>query len=748
MRDISRLKILLCLLAGWLLPGAVQAQSALSPDKVYVQLDRTYFAAGETIWLKGYVEQVVPVVDSSRFLYVELVDGNKGDVALRSKIRYGADGFAGHLDLPEEMSGGHYLLRAYTQWQLNWPEEWMFHTQVSVYDGTEPSLPAADETIDVSFYPEGGRYFAGEYASIGFKVMGPDGRSLPFEGRLVDDQGNTISEVRTVHAGMGLLGFTPQENRSYRLVSESGSWNLPPVSTEGATLQVRRVGDHFAIHTINRTGGEVFLQTASFGDRTGLLKYMLTDAAGHVLAERAVFSDDGEMAAQLDVEWTEPDYVPRRRWDIHLQLADELASDSAEVSVSVVRNAFHSYQQEENLVSYMLLGSEIRGYVENPGYYFDPAVPASTRLSHLDLLLLIQGWTYYDAVLQIPALPYAKEKMQTLHGEIRSVFGGKPRKYTLALMALDQDYSQVTSVKDGYRFYTDSLDFPENTMFIVHVDNDGARKRYYPVLQEDFAPKPALEKGRQVHSLLPRIQRPQEQADERTFEPGDVQIDTIQTAVIQDVVPQIRTPFGTSDLPGIKKREDLSMYDNRNLLDYILFQYQNLNWDGNEVYNLKTGVINKNDTSYSTVSLFVDGFRTSWDMAEAIMLGDVERLSVTTNLTSDALLARSYGGIVLVQLRVESGQNSLLKQSNTIIATPLGWQRPKAFYDPVYDRRRSLSIPDRRNTVYWNPSVHLKAGETVTIPLVTEDRADGPYYLRIEGRTSDGRWISTSQFLR
>ena len=30
---------------------------------------------------------------------------------------------------------------------------------------------------------------------------------------------------------------------------------------------------------------------------------------------------------------------------------------------------------------------------------------------------------------------------------------------------------------------------------------------------------------------------------------------------------------------------------------------------------------------------------------------------------------------------------------------------------------------------------------------MTEDRADGPYFLRIEGRTSDGRWISKTQML-
>jgi hypothetical protein len=131
-----------------------------------------------------------------------------------------------------------------------------------------------------------------------------------------------------------------------------------------------------------------------------------------------------------------------------------------------------------------------------------------------------------------------------------------------------------------------------------------------------------------------------------------------------------------------------------------------------------------------------------------IPMSDVERLSVTTHLSSDAFLARSYGGLILVQLRngADSGR-SIQQQSNTIVVTPLGWQRPKAFYNPVYEERWKPSAPDRRNTIYWNPSVRLKAGETVTLPLMTEDRADGPYLLRIEGRTCDGRWISQTRFL-
>ena len=100
-------------------------------------LDRTYFAAGETIWLKAYVEDELPDAYASLFLYVELLEQGKKEAVLRAKIRRGEAGFAGHLDLPEELPGGHYLLRAYTRWQLNWPEESLFRVPIDVYDGTD-----------------------------------------------------------------------------------------------------------------------------------------------------------------------------------------------------------------------------------------------------------------------------------------------------------------------------------------------------------------------------------------------------------------------------------------------------------------------------------------------------------------------------------------------------------------------------------------------------------------------------------
>ena len=784
MRNTLLLFFLVVGLLFW--PGTAGGQVVYAPEKVFVHIDRTYFAVGETIWMKGYVESAAPVPDTSRFLYVELLDGRQGTAKLRTKIRLGEEGFAGHMDLPDDLPGGRYTLRAYTRWQMNWPEERMFHTPIDIYDGSDPlAARSEDGDLDMSFYPEGGRYFNGAFASVGFKAMAPDGQGVDWEGALYDDEGTLICTSRTEHAGMGLLGFTPQEGRHYRLVSKDGgpSWDLPPAATEGATLQVRSRGDLFVVQVINRTGGRIFLQMSKDGSRVvlaeiektdrivripatipGLQKFLLVNESGLVLAERPVYVEDPAASAPIAIVCDTPAYTQKEKWDVRLQLPEEAAAESAEVSVSVVRSAFRNYQQEGNLLSYMLLSSELRGHIEAPEYYFNPEILVSTRQTHLDLLLMIQGWTYYDDAELVTETLFPKETVQSLRGEVRSVFKSQPKRFTLTLMAPERGQIQITEVDKGSRFVVDSLDYPDSTLFVVIVDKVRGSKSYYPTIEEDFAPvvlqdrQGGPKKTKKPDPASVNLNAAPDSGTDPVFRQADVLRDTIQTAVIQAIAPRIQSPFGYSELPNIKEQKDFVAYGNHNLLDYILMSHVNLRYNGQEVINLKTAYVSQvtpsddpeDETSpkYQGVSLFVNGRRMPWDMAETIMMGDVQRLSVTTYTSSDAFLARTYGGIVLVEL-VEGGRvSSLDKQTNAIVIRPLGYQLPKEFYNPVYDRRRSYTVPDRRNTVYWNPSVRIDADKAATLHLMTEDRADGPYFLRIEGRTSDGRWISQTQILR
>lgn len=97
------------------------------PEKLYLQLDKPYYCAGETVWFKGYLLNAVTLSypRPTRFIYVELVD-KQDSVLRRIKVIENWNGFHNNLNLPRNLPSGHYLLRGYTQWMQNEDEAFFF----------------------------------------------------------------------------------------------------------------------------------------------------------------------------------------------------------------------------------------------------------------------------------------------------------------------------------------------------------------------------------------------------------------------------------------------------------------------------------------------------------------------------------------------------------------------------------------------------------------------------------------------
>lgn len=139
---------------------------ARAAESVWVSTDRSLYAAGETVWLRGWVSDASGELAASRFLYVELLRDGMASVERRVKIKERSGLFFGHLDLPDNLDSGWYTLRAYTRAQKDWPAEALFHSRVLIRGaGPLPGIPAAaslPETADpetgikVSLHPAPG----------------------------------------------------------------------------------------------------------------------------------------------------------------------------------------------------------------------------------------------------------------------------------------------------------------------------------------------------------------------------------------------------------------------------------------------------------------------------------------------------------------------------------------------------------------------------------------------------------------
>ena len=749
-------------------------------EKLFLHLDRAYYAAGETIWFNAYLEDASGRQDRpmSNFIYVELLD-SEGKVCRRVKIKRTEEGFPGCLVVPDDIKGGDYSLRAYTLWQTSRPAEYMFHQSLKIV-GPYGEAPAAarvyPEGLDVSFYPEGGRYFAGHRARIGFKAMDPSGRSVDISGLVVDAEGNIVASAVTRHDGMGVISLIAEPGKQYFLATNSGArFQLPAPSTEGATLNVARVEDsilikamgegHYALYSrdmsglsrladVNLSGGAVSFRLKMPEMLSGINHFLLVSESGEIVSERLFFVYD-DSPVRCSIECPQQGAWSRSHIKAGVTVTDTLGGiQGGRFSVSIVRGSLRSRTQDDNLLSYMNLSSELAGTLNNPRYYFDPEIPLHERELAMNLLMMIQGWRYYD----MPALMSRggvsvnlgeeKEMHQKVRGRIDRRNSDKmPKDFFFNLLIPSKKYMTSIFAPEGNRFVIDSLDFEENTEFLINIGRSKVGSSFIPKWSGDqfaeefkYSPAPGFVVGEQITENIPLVSE-------------IMAADTLSAAkIVAESYSDIWLLNGVS-----VSKTDLEIYKDRTLIEYMNIKAPSLIYDGEQMYNSRIisamPVAESEDSEessddgqlpYPPVKLVVNETEESWYVYDQVRVEEIEAISIST--LSDSYY-NSEGGVVSIRFKKDLPSSSLIPTNPDLIYfVPLGYSKPSKFYSPRYDLGENNEVLDCRNTVYWNPCVVLSDGKA-DIDFCTTDQEDYPYYVRVEGKTADGRFFSGSNVL-
>lgn len=101
-------------------------------EKIYLHLDKPYYAAGEYMYMRAYLTNVhLDTNTVSRIIYVELSDAGKRLVN-RTLLYSDKKEFAGQIHLPDSLPAANYHLRAYTNWMRNAGEDYFFHRDIFI----------------------------------------------------------------------------------------------------------------------------------------------------------------------------------------------------------------------------------------------------------------------------------------------------------------------------------------------------------------------------------------------------------------------------------------------------------------------------------------------------------------------------------------------------------------------------------------------------------------------------------------
>lgn len=386
------------------------------------------------------------------------------------------------------------------------------------------------QNIDLQFMPEGGNLIAGLANKVAFKAIGENGLGVDVNGIITDNNNRQVSTFHALHKGIGSFLIVPQAGQSYKAKYSLGdverSVALPPVKPSGTTLKIESVSraDSLSIYiratddviaankdfsllaqsadgvyfgmTFNLHDGYKNIRLAKLKFMSGIVSFTLMQ--GQLpLNERKIFIDHHD---RLRVEFTGDSaaYKPKDSISLALTVCDtsgKPVQGSFAVSVTddgIVKND----AAVDNIVSRLLLTSELKGYVEDPSWYF-AADTASNRARALDNLMLAQGWSAFNwaAFSKPQAKPtYIAETGNRLRGTLRNLFNKPVKPAKLNLFSLNKKHGLVvfdTVSNDAGEFAFDNLPLFDTIAYTLKVIDSKGNSSTATIKLQDFGPAAA-----------------------------------------------------------------------------------------------------------------------------------------------------------------------------------------------------------------------------------------------------------------
>jgi len=625
-------------------------------------------------------------------------------------------------------------------------------------------LPVFTNDFDVKFFPEGGALLSIPHQNVAFKVQGADGFSKEVEGFLFNSKGDTLTNFRSEHNGMGIFTMNPVDNETYYVTARTNDsitkrFDLPAIEPKGISIAMSHYKQEIRyeiqktettewpqkLFLLAHTRGKLAILQPINPERTfgkmndslfteGITHFMLIDQQGNALSERLVFVPDHK-PNQWQITADQPTYGKREKVSLQIAAKDNEGNPvEGTFSVSITdRKSIQPDSLADNILSNLLLTSDLKGYVEDPAYYF--LNQDARTLRSIDYLMMTHGWRRHkiENVLRTPSLSFTNyiEKGQTISGRIMGFFGANVKKGPICVLAPKYNIIATTETDEKGQFIVNTS-FRDSTTFLVQART---KKGFagvdilmdppqYPVathkapyfngaatFMEDYLMNTRdqyyMEGGMRVYNLKEvTVTAKRERPSSKSIYTGGINTYTVEEDRLQG--------YGQTAFDAASRLPSVTITN------------------GSEIHirnNSEPAIIVIDDIVYEDAS----------DILKDIQVSDMSSISLLRGADAVILGPRASGGAVVITLK--DPRNLPARPAQGIITyTPLGYSESVEFYHPTYDtpEKKNAQRSDFRSTVYWNPELRLDAEGKATIEYYTPD-STAPEDIIIEGVDKNGK---------
>ncbi len=917
--------------------SAIATKSKQMPiEKVYLQFDKPYYSLGDVMHLRAYLldADFLTLSVRSGLLYVELDNtDNKSVKRIMVPLATGigwADIALNERDFPE----GSYTLRAYTNWNRNFGEDYIFKKSFYISPATDQSLlvstgfklennnlqanlqftnlnkqpvtghiqlVATDEkrtlyksvvnleangrtdinfsvpektdvkrlyiiatevsngtsgrsamipvtinrpeNIDIKFIPEGGSMVAGLPSLIGFKATGEDGKGIDISGSIYSGKQQQLATFKSIHKGIGSFEFTPQAGENYvaRINLPGGAnknYPLPIVNPTGTTLKIIPKGnDSITItltasatsttpyYLIGQARGVVCYATLiSFNNATvkktiakdlfpsGISRFTLLNTTHQSLNERMVYINHNDNL-KINISPNKANYTTRDSVGLNLLVTDKDGKPQrGTFSVAVTDDGqLKADSTTNNMLNYLLLTSDLKDEVEDPGYYF------SGNALALDAMLLTQipagnSWKdIFDPKGQLPT--YSAEPEFAIQGKVTNVFN-KPVPQSIVMLLSKKPALVLDAVTDdnGQFIFKGFVPVDSGAFLIQAKDKHGKTSNTGIEVNTFKSPVFTSVIARQtpwyVNSDTVLINNAIEQLARRKQENAPNRRNRqLREVEIRDtkIVSRSKNLNGPGEADQVLNLEDMDKAGKMTLRQLLMqkvngfttgqvkYPPNNLGrtsrndpqyrisykindkearfvFDGMDLDyfyyppDIQTGITQRRQmggTKPAYNSLSEDWKRYVDDFIDYFTAEEISGIEVMYNPKYTGSYINQYlpgeqasPGVseryAYIEITTRTGQGPFMKKmSGTYIYKPIPFTLPKKFSSPQYmQRNSSMGLgTDLRSTIFWGPNITTDVTGKASLSFYSADKPGG-YTLTIEGMDLNGDAGSQKQKIK
>ncbi|MCG8702121.1 MAG: TonB-dependent receptor plug domain-containing protein [Bacteroidales bacterium] len=643
------------------------------------------------------------------------------------------------------------------------------------------SIPIVLNKITLQFFPEGGELITSVSSNVGFKALNEFGKPADIEVELLED-GNPIATFKSFHQGMGAFKIKPGINKQYtaRITRPKGvakTFDLPQAKNHGMLIAVDScTNDKLYVRVYNSQPTQTYLTLVLHNELvyskkvevktgwthhsietpdffSGLAILTLFDNKEFARSERLVFINP-QKQLKINITSNKEKYAPREKVKMTIKTRDnENKPISARVSLAVVDDKIITLadDKQDNILSYLLLSSEVKGKIYEPNFYFDPKEKKAPQA--LDYLLMTQGWrrfTWKEIKNSDFSYKFYPEKTGTVIGQVINRYSQKGVQANVTLMELGKNRraAQIKTSANGNFVFFDvdpsvtirliaDARLKNNDNLVIKLQN----KVDNNLLSNGDNRNKGGNKNTQHQDLLKQIlELPIVESEDPNKESiqNNISLKASEEALEEVVVVGYGSQKKSSITGSIAHvtGEDLLNNYSMNVADAISGVIPGVTVfedAGSPEYNSQILIRGTNSVVNNSPLYVIDGVVIGENISDIfaqdglLSANDIKSISVLKSPQANAIFgARGANGVVLIETNKPKmrGNQILLEKryASLTIAPTRNFNYVREFYAPDYSKNnQSAERTDFRQTIYWNPAVKTNENGKATVEFYNSD---------------------------